>query len=249
MRALVVVIVSSLLILEILPVSSHAQLVDVAEGYVRAPFVRLQRRGRLRARRQTPDNDVEAGGRAYQQPAVSPASPAMTIQPPPVPPALPPQEPQRAVPPGARSQVGADWVDWQQLRRTIILGETELDQQLTTSASAAGYRRQLHIGRLRELLLKNTTTAPTGETRQQLQEILTAYNQTLIDPQQRPVNRLSGFEKVQAGLMRLLAPAARPVPAPDHVSFEQPLTPLVRPGIRPGEPQPTQVLPAVRDSY
>lgn len=247
MRAPVVVIVSSLLILEILPVSAHAQLVDVAEGYVRAPFVRLQRRGRLRARRQTPDNDVEAGARAYQQPAVSPASPATTIQPPPVPPALPPQASQRAVPPGAPA--GGDRVDWQQLRRTIILGETELDQQLTTSASAAGYRRQLHIGRLRELLLKNTTTAPTGETRQQLQEILTAYNQTLIDPQQRPVNRLSGFEKVQAGLMRLLAPTAGLVPAPDHVSFEQPPTTLVRPGIRSGEPQPTQVLPAVRDSY
>jgi hypothetical protein len=242
MRPTLLLMVSSLLVLEVLPADGQAQLIDVGRGYVRAPFVRLQRRGRLRDRFQAPLVDAKESGTVYQPPP-------RALQPPPVPPATPLQRVDVPVTTPNRPQPKSDTPDWAELRRSVIAGEAELHQQLTTTPSGPSYRSHLHVGRLRELLKQNTTTAPAGETRRQLQEILGAYNQTLIDPYQRSIARLSGFETVQAGLMQLLAPVDGDHPRPEHVHVDRTTSLAPPPRVPSGEPQPTQVLPAVRDSH
>jgi hypothetical protein len=140
--------------------------------------------------------------------------------------------------------------DRQSLETSLILAEAELDRQLNTSSSGDAYRKYLRVGRMSELLLQNPGTSLTEDSRQQLQQILDTYNRTRIDPRQRRVSRLSGFEKIQAGLTQLLASAEQPQAAsPEHVSVKQKPAEPAPLRIPAGGPEPTQVLPSVRDSY
>lgn len=242
MRGPLLLIVSSLLVVEALPASGQAQVIEIGPGSVRAPSVRVQRRVRLRdrIRRRFRNDDANV----EQNDAPQRRSPG-ALQPPPVPPA----RPQRSwtspapVPPGTTPTA-----DRQSLQTSLILAEAELNRQLSASAAGQAYRDQLHVGRLSELLLGNPAAPLTDEEHKQLQQILDAYNQTLIDPSQRWVSRLSGFEKVQAGLTGLLTPPAAAESGSESVSVERTPSPLLQPRIRPGEPQPTQVLPSVREA-
>lgn len=242
MRGPLLLIVSSLLVLEVSPADAQAQLIGGGSGSVGAPYEVAQRRGRLRDR-------IRSRFRQEKQPPeeAEPDTPLQrrypgAIEPLPVPPAVPLRSTSVPFP----SQSGATGT--LHLQTSLILAEAELDRQLTTTPSGDAYRKYLRVGRLSELLLQNPGISLTDESRRQLQEVLDVYDRTRVDTRQRWVSRLSGFEKVHAGLTQLLAPAEGRGALPEPVSVERTPSPLLRQPSRTDEPQPTQVLPSVRDS-
>jgi hypothetical protein len=245
MRGSLLLIVSSLLVLDVAPAGAQAQLIDVGSGSLRAPYEVAQRRGRLRDRigsrfRQDEQQIHEAEQKLPQQRYPG------AIQPLPVPPATPLRSTGRLAP---TPSVASESLDQQSRETSLILAEAELDRQLSMSSSGDSYRKYLRLGTMSDLLLKNPGTSLTGSRRQQLQQILDVYERTRVDPRQRWVSGLSGFQKIQTGLTQLLAPPEASGIGPDTVSVERTPSPLLRPPTRTGDPQPTQVLPAVRDSY
>jgi hypothetical protein len=242
MRGSLLLIVSFLLVQEVSPADAQAQLLGGGSGSVHAPYDVAQRRGRLRDR-------IRSRFRQDEQPLeeAEPTAPQQrypgAIQPLPVPPAVPLRNTVPA-PLAARATL-----DQQSLQTSLILAEAELDRQLSASSSGDAYRKYLRVGAVSEVLLETPDTSLTADERRRLRQILDVYDRTRVDPRQRWVSGLSGFEKVQAGLTQVLAPAEVMEPRPEQVSIDRTPSPLLRQPTRADEPQPTQVLPPVRDSY
>lgn len=245
MRGSLLLVVSCLLIVEILPASGQAQLFDGGADSLRAPYAVAQRRGRLRERLRSRFRQEEE---QLEQEELTPLQRQYpgALTPPPVPPAMPLRSTARQVP----APSGATVVpDRQSLETSLILADAELDRQLNASSSADAYRKYLRVGRLSELLLQNPGTSLTEESRQELQQILDIYDRTRVDPRQRRVSRLSGFQRIQSDLTQLLARAEADDPGPESFPVEGNPPQLLRQPSQAGGLQPTQVLPSVRESY
>src|SRR5690606_23965925 len=241
MRGWLLLIVSCLLVVGVLPVSGQAQLVDGDSGSVREPYNVAQRRGRLRERLRSRLRQKERQLEEEEPTALQKRHPG-ALTPPPVPPAMPLRSNAVAIP---MPSVATTVPDRQSLETSLILAEAELDRQLNTSSSADAYRKYLRVGRLSELLLQNPGTSLTEDSRQQLQQILGIYDRTRVDPRQRWVSRLSGFQRIQTDLTQLLASAEEPPAAsPEHVSVRQKPAEPAPLRIPADGPQPTQVLPS-----
>jgi hypothetical protein len=245
MRGSLLLIVSSLMVLDVWPAGAQAQLIGGGSDSVRAPYEVAQRRGRLRDRirsrfrqDESPPEEAEPIEPQQRYPGA--------IQPLPVPPAVPLRSTTRPIP---APQVASSMLDQQSLQTSLILAEAELDRQLSASSSGDAYRKYLRVGEVSEVLLETPDLSLTAPGRQRLQQILNVYNRMRIDPRQRWASALSGFVKVQAGLTQVLAPAEIVEPRSEPVSVDRLRSPLLQKPTRTGEPQPTQVLPSVRDSY
>ena len=177
----------------LIPSFADAQLIQVERGYVRAPFVRVERGRGLRARVRAPFVDVGGRQRDVRQEPVSPQQPSYpSLDPPPVGPAVP----------SASADVAV--MDWLALRRTIRTAEAELDIQLDQARAADDWRNALQVGTLSQLLSEDTNAPPALQTKDRLTTILGAYDRASLSPSSRSVAQLSGFRTTHAALRELL---------------------------------------------
>ena len=199
-RLSVIVLAASLL-----PSIAEAQLIQVERGYIRAPFVRVERGRGLRTRVRAPFVDV--GGRQresrrttvpqqqYSDPTTAPQQQyrSPSVEPPPVGPAA------------ASPAIDVAVMDWLALRRTIRAAEAELDRQLDQFRAAEDWRDALEIGTLQQLLAEDSNAPPANRTSDRLQQILDTYDRVSRNPTSQPVADLSGFQMIQSALRELLS--------------------------------------------
>ena len=159
---------------------THAQIVQVAPGYVRAPFVRVYT-GPGGTQVRAPFVDVQApgyrGSRFVDQPAVPSAEEISQL-------------------------------DWANLRMAIRELSIYFDSQLSTLATGDGWKAHLKTAEIRALV-REGSGPPTMEVAQKLAPILTAFDAASINPAYRSVVGLDGFRALRDALGEFLAPSVQ----------------------------------------
>lgn len=155
----------------------HAQLVRVAPGYVKAPFVRVY---------SYPD-----GSSYVRAPFVSVFSPGYRRG--------------YGVPSGPTSSELAE-MDWRLLGQATRASAAQLDVDLKQIPSGATWRSRLKIAELTALLPPESDLSPTDDVRQQLQEISRIYGGLDSSRESRSVSNLRSFQVLQQALAEYVTP-------------------------------------------
>lgn len=188
----------SIIALICIPTMAHAQAVEVAPGYVRAPFVRVYRTPDGRTHVRAPFVNVESELPNFLDGPVA-DGPVAPIQQPPGPSLQPTREPTAA-------HIDVTEMNEQTLKQTVQIGESELERQLSGYPQGARWKQHLHVGRISQLEFTNRNQRATDQERVYLQQILDRYDRSSTNPAFRPVTRLAGFTTVHAALAELLLP-------------------------------------------
>ena len=155
----------------------HGQLVRVAPGYVKAPFVRVY---------SYPD-----GSSYVRAPFVSAFSPGYRTG--------------YGVPRGPTSSELAE-MDWRLLGQAIRASAAQLDIDLKQIRSGATWRSRLKIAELTPLLPPESDQSPSDDVRQQLQEILRIYGELDSSRESKSVSNLRSFQVLQQALAEYITP-------------------------------------------
>jgi hypothetical protein len=157
---------------------AQAQLVQVAPGYVKAPFVRVYR---------TPD-----GGSYVRAPFVSVYSPGYHMG-----------HWGYHLPTSA----DFSQMDWRTLSQAVREWSARLDADLDRFPSGKTWKSQLKTAEIAALVPKDLDVPPAADVRQQLQKILEIQSATSNSPEWSQVANLASFQVLQIALAEYVTPS------------------------------------------
>jgi hypothetical protein len=169
------------LVVHFAAVVADAQLVQVRPGYVRAPFVRVERNPDGSAHVRAPFVRVNTPYR-YQGGSRAPLDAAPS-------------------PPQWLSEM-----DWATLRSALLDAAARLDSDLNRMAGSQRWRARLHPGLIRDLVAPDVNGPPTPEIRNQLIAIYNTFDETARSPRNSVITGMTSFRDVHAALAELLTP-------------------------------------------